>query len=140
MSFDILLDINGDIPVYPTLVRGPEIVRQTIALRLGIGRGTAVLNQTKGVPWLELLQAKPVDTARVVQVLTQEIEDVPGVSSVVSLQAAYDNPALTLTISGQVVIQNEVFDLSANLSATNLSESANPWFAFLRLTPALVTP
>lgn len=102
MAVDLAMDINtndlvlrdGDLMI----IDNAERVAQQILISLRFWYGEWFLNTTEGVPYLEYILVKNPNIAHVRQVLTEQIEAVPGVQSVDSMSIDFDQQGRTLAV------------------------------------------
>jgi hypothetical protein len=107
--------IAGDLRLDGTdvvLVEGIEALEQEIRVRLLWWRAEWFLDLRQGVPYLEQLLGKGVSVATIRSVLRAEIEAVPGVVSVPSIEIDLDGVTRFATVSIEVLAENgETLDL-----------------------------
>jgi hypothetical protein len=121
---DILI-IDGDLPVKPRIVRGPEIVAQYIRRRLRTFEGEWILDRRVGLPWLRWKERKPVPLEDIRQTVRETIRTTTGVLEVRELVAAFDSSTRTVTMRGVIVVEGDevlemdaLFPVAGNVSPT----------------------
>lgn len=87
------------------LVSGVEYARQKIRQRLQLFLGEWFLDTRLGVPWFESILVKSPDLKFVQGTLRNVISAVPGVTSVQTVEAAFDRSSRSLTIVYRVAYE-----------------------------------
>lgn len=97
MSLDILLDSTGDL--YPTtrLGTGDEVTAQRCRVRLQMHRGEAIYDQAMGLPFVDLLAARPFDMAGLLVLVQLQLVAVPGVVAIEDLAGSQAGEVITVT-------------------------------------------
>jgi hypothetical protein len=87
--------VNGDL----TLTYDLDAIRQACELKLNTFQGEWFLNITAGIPWLQsfLIKSPRIDALK--QIMRRELEEVPGVNTVTSLDFVWNKGARYLTIT-----------------------------------------
>ncbi|MFU8802631.1 MAG: hypothetical protein ACNA8W_02370 [Bradymonadaceae bacterium] len=121
---DLLL-IDGDLPIRPTIYRGPEIIAQYIRRRLLTFEGEWILDRRVGLPWLRWKEKKPVPLDVMRQTVRETIRTTTGVLDVRELVAGFDAMTRTVTMSGVIAIEGDaellfdaLFPAAGNVSPT----------------------
>lgn len=83
-------------------VTGRDAIAQEIAVRLRWWRREWFLDGRKGVPYLEQLFEKGISEGTVRAILKREIEQVPGVVAVRSMEIALDRVTRHATIDARI--------------------------------------
>jgi hypothetical protein len=105
---DILL-VDGDLTPRGRLVTGDDETLQRVRLRLDMGLGEWVLDQTVGVPWIAWLTSKAsLRVNEIGAVLRSTIETTPGVNRVLSWSGRYDIPTRSLVYTGAFLLDSGV--------------------------------
>lgn len=90
---DARLDTDGDIyigPNGPEWISGIEGVTQLVAIAIQLFRGEWFLNLDAGVPYFQEILARKYDPVLARQRLLEEINTVPGVVEVLSLELEFE--------------------------------------------------
>lgn len=104
---DVLLDETGDLPAFNTLSSGPEVVAQRIVIRLETGLGEWIFDKTKGLPFVLWVTTKPFPVDTIGDFVRAEVEGVNGVQRIDNYEVDFDEPAQTIRITGDVVLEDE---------------------------------
>ena len=138
MALDVLLDVNGDIPPYPSLVEdGIPLTVQRVRRRLRTFLGEWFLDVTQGLDYYswhdQKIGGNDILQLQIVSAITQEINDVPGVVAVRSLEPTYNAATQTLTLTGEVVLEGEEDPLTAVIeTATTQTNAYGPSVMFFQ--------
>lgn len=80
MSADVFLDpVTGDLPASFRFATPIELILQRARIRLETFLGEWLLDQSKGLPYLEWRRVKQPPLDEVLNLVRREIEDIPGV-------------------------------------------------------------
>jgi len=94
MSIDLKLDRNHDLSLSRrndlVLIDGAARVRQQIEVTLLTFLGEWFLDDTWGVPYLEKIMVKAPSRAEIENIVRAKVRDVPGVTSVPTVQIEID--------------------------------------------------
>lgn len=99
LSPDILMDADGDLPLFTRHVQGLSIIAQRIRVRLGTHRGDWPLDTTAGIPWTDILGRKPVDLEGLAALVALEVRAVPGVTQVRDLVWSQSGGDATISLT-----------------------------------------
>ena len=97
MSLDILLDTDGDLFPTTRLGTGAEVAAQRCRVRLQMHKGEAIYDQAMGLPFVDLLSARPFDMAALLVLVQLQLVDVPGVVSIEDLAGSQVGDVVTVT-------------------------------------------
>jgi len=105
----ILLDNDGDFPKHPTITDrlDPRLIAQRVQFAVSLFREEWMLNQNTGVPWLRWLQETPPPLVEMENFLATEMDQVPGVAAVLSIDSSFVDEVITIEARLQTVKQNE---------------------------------
>ncbi len=98
--------VEGDLRVDAAalaMVEGGDAIAQEIRVRLRWWHGEWFLDTTQGTPYLEQLLGKGVTEPTIRTVLRKEIEQVPGVARVTSLEVSIDRATRYATVDLEVL-------------------------------------
>jgi hypothetical protein len=90
------------------LVDGGDAIAQEIRVRLRWWTGEWFLDTAAGVPYLEQLLGKGISDATIREVLRREIEDVPGVAGVRSIEISTDRQTRFSTVDLDILTDDGV--------------------------------
>jgi hypothetical protein len=107
MSFDILLDDDGDLPAHPMHGTGLDLLVQRIDRRVRIHRGEWMLDASVGLPFVQFRAQKPPQVEAIGALIRREIEDVPGVTRVETITGTYDQAQQHLSYEARVLIEGD---------------------------------
>lgn len=119
MAFDVALSDSGDLPVRTTHISGPDFIAQRIKTRLQLFKGEYLLDQRRGLPYLQWKQDRPVDVDAIGARIRSEIARTPGVTGVSDFEASFDSGHFT--VSATISID----DVQARLEAEVFSPDGN---------------
>ena len=102
MAYDIAMNVatndlvleNGDLMI----IDNAERVAQQILISLRFWQGEWFLRTADGVPYLERILVKNPNLAHIRQILTEQIQAVPGVEIVNNMDLDYDQQARSLRV------------------------------------------
>lgn len=103
---DVRLDSTGDLPAVGALVDRAELVAQRITVRLRTWRGEWLLDAQAGIPYRELLQAKPFPADLVATLIRREIDQTPGVVRVRSTGSSFNPETRAAAFTFEVVVSD----------------------------------
>lgn len=81
-----------------TLATGGVAVAQAVKQKLGLWLGEWFLDTTKGVDWAGVIFAKGTSKARIAQMLRDQIEEVPGVTVVLTMSIDIDPASRSMRV------------------------------------------
>src|SRR5690554_1576648 len=119
--YDLLL-VDGDLPVRPTLVRGPQLVAQRIRRRLLLHRGEWILDRRVGVPYVRWREQKPPRLENISAFVRGLITTTPGVVRLTEFKAAFAQGVVE--ISGRIFVaggEELTFEGTTSLDESNVS-------------------
>lgn len=112
MSFDVLLDENGDLPRSARIVDDARITMQRIRIRLRLFLGDWLLNKDEGLPYVQWAQMKPAPVRTIGARVRSEIETTPGVLRVERFEATFTPADRRLLITCRVILPGEAVDVA----------------------------
>lgn len=121
--YDIKLDENGDIPITAQRVLGEDLVIQRIEIRFRTFLGEYLLDTAQGLPYLEWTQTFPVPLDQIRDAFANEIATCPGVLSLDSITATFDETAQRVTIDAQATLEaDSSLEISAQVGTSTDGE------------------
>jgi hypothetical protein len=105
MSFDIGLDVNGDIPLIAQAITGIDLVIQRVQIRIRLQLGTYIQDQTQGIDWLAAVALRPFDVEGFGAQLRAIISDAPGVDRVSEFEGVQDGA--TIRYNARVAVTSD---------------------------------
>jgi len=111
MAIDVLLDpVTWDLPTKPAQGTGIEVIRQRLMIRLRRFLGEWILDETKGLKYMEWTTTKPVPLDEIGADLRREIETTPEVDRIISGgTATWDQASRTVSFTATVrTVQGEL--------------------------------
>lgn len=108
-QIDAYLDpATGDLPEVSRFTTGIDLIQQRIRVRLRRGTGEYFLDPSVGLPLLDWKQMKPPNVPLILSQMQAEIRAVPGVISTSTFNGVHDPATRLLTITGDVLVGDEV--------------------------------
>lgn len=99
---DAKFDADGDLyigPNGPEFTYGIDGVAHLVRIRIQLFKGEWFLNLDAGVPWFQEILGKKFDRALVRQRLLEQVEKVPGVVAVLSLDIEFDVATRSMSVT-----------------------------------------
>lgn len=105
MTYDVKLGPDGDI--FPTrqIVTGEDLVLQRMEIRFRTFAGEYLLDTAQGLPYLEWVQTFPVPLDQIRDAFANEIATCPGVASLDSISATFNDATERVTIDAQATLE-----------------------------------
>lgn len=135
MTYDVLLDESGDLPLYAQISKGPEVTLQRVRTRLQTFTGDWLLDQTAGLPFLVWAATKPAPVNTITVRIRDEIASTPGVLRVESVSSAYNRSTRRLTFTAHVILEGTVAIVSVGVPTDERSGNRAPLIHMTRSGP-----
>jgi hypothetical protein len=128
---DVQLDADGDLPGAGAFTGGVAGVVQRLRLRLSLHRGEWLLDETRGLPWGAWSQAKPPPLDEIRETIRAEVATCPGVVSVSSVSASYDQAARRVSVVADAVVKTDAGTEAIRLALGIDHGNRQPWMTLL---------
>lgn len=103
---ELALDLDGDLPIQPYIVKGPDAVIQRLRVRFQFFKGEYFLDTQIGVPYRESILVKNPNPIVISFIFRRVLLGTPGVKSVSQFNAVLDKPNRALLVSFEAVLDD----------------------------------
>lgn len=108
MPYDVILDADGDLPVFCRLESGITAIAQRVKITLGTLLGEWMLDTSVGIDYPGLIQQKPFSEIAASALFKSAIEAVPGVVSCDNWVTSFVSSTQTFSATGEVKTEDGV--------------------------------
>ena len=134
MSADVYLDpMTGDLPPAFRYASDTELVLQRSRIRLESFLGEWLLDQTKGLPYLDWRKVKQPPLDEIVNLVRREISTVPGVLRTSDPSGSVDGEVISVSMT-VAIPEADSFRVRIDLFGTGLGSTETDGYSAVNLT------